>query len=190
MKKHRKSIVYQAGLYIVRLLGEELPTDLVFHNVHHTINVVEGVVTIGKAEGISDEELEMLMLAAWFHDSGHIATYLGHEEKSIELARNWLQQNAYPTDRIEQVLRCIRATTMPQQPTDKLEQIICDADLYHLSFPTYDHYQELLREEWKRLLGIDESDAAWRERNDAFLRDHSYWTAFGKEKLEGKKQVT
>lgn len=189
MDKHRKGIVYRAGSYVVRLLRKELPADRVFHNVHHTINVVQGVVDIGREEGVSPEGLEVLMLAAWWHDTGHVDTYAGHEERSIERATGWLRRQQYPEDRIAEVVRCIRATTMPQQPADELERVICDADLYHLSFPTYDHYQELLREEWKQLLGIEMTDDAWRASNDAFLRNHRYWTGYGRERLEGRKLV-
>jgi predicted metal-dependent HD superfamily phosphohydrolase len=189
MKKHRESIVYRAGSHVVRLLREQLPADRVFHNVHHTINVVQGVVDIGREEQLGPEDMEILMLAAWFHDTGYVYTYADHEERSIELAQEWLRGQAYPENRMEEILRCIRATTMPQQPTNKLEQVICDADLYHLSFATYDHYQELLREEWNLLLGIEMTDAEWRESNDTFLRNHHYWTDFGREYLEDRKLV-
>ncbi len=187
MKKHRESIVYRAGNYVVRLLRSELPADRLFHNVHHTINVVQGVVDIGRAEQVTPLEMEILMLAAWFHDTGHIETYARHEQVSEQLAAEWLEEQAYPPAQIREVLRCIRATTMPQQPADKMEQIICDADLYHLSFPTYDHFQELLREEWKLLLGIEMTDEEWRASNDAFLRQHHYWTAYGRTHLEARK---
>lgn len=187
MGKHRESIVYRAGSYVVRLLREQLPADRVFHNVHHTINVVQGVVDIGREENVSPGEQEVLMLAAWFHDAGHVCAYAGHEEESIRLATDWLRSQHYPEAKIAEVERCIRATTMPQQPNDKLERIICDADLYHLSFPTYDHYQELLREEWKLLLGIEMTDDEWRASNDNFLRRHHYWTDYGRNLLEGRK---
>lgn len=189
MSKYRNNIVCRAGSYVVRLLREQLSGDRVFHNVHHTINVVQGVVDIGRAEGLKPQDIEVLMLAAWFHDTGHVDTYAGHEERSIELASGWLRGQQYGENRIAEVVRCIRATKMPQQPTDELERVMCDADLYHLSFPTYDHYQELLREEWKMLLGIEMTDLEWQERNDAFLSRHHYWTRYGRERLEGRKVV-
>lgn len=187
MSAHRHSIVYLAGSYVVRLLRLELPADRLFHGTHHTINVVQGVVDIGRAEGVTDEELEILMLAAWFHDTGHIRTYAGHEEESIVLATEWLTAQRYPADKLADVVRCIRATTMPQSPTTRLERVICDADLYHLSFVTYDHYQELLREEWRIILNIEMTDEEWEKSNDAFLRNHTYWTKYGQEHLESKK---
>jgi len=184
---HRRTILYRAGRYVTKLLIHQLPPDRVFHNLHHTINVMQGAHEIGKAEGLSDTELEIVMLAAWFHDTGHIKTYNGHERVSMAIAEEWLRTEHYPEQGIKQVLRCIEVTTMPQQPTTKLESVICDADLYHLSFNTYDHYQEMLREEWKRELDVDVSDEDWNSQNMAFLTGHSYWTDYGKNVLEARK---
>ena len=57
-----------------------------------------------------------------------------------EKAKNWRKNGTkenYPTEKMESVLACIGATIMPQQPTNLLEEIICDADLYHLSLDEY-----------------------------------------------------
>lgn len=186
---HRRTILYRAGRYVTQLLIRELPPDRVFHNLHHTINVVQGASKIGKAEGLSTDELEIVMLAAWFHDTGHIRTYTGHELVSIEIARNWLTTAEYPDEKLAEVLRCIEVTTMPQHPLTSIEAVMCDADLYHLSFNTYDHYQEMLREEWRREMGIEVSDIDWNRQNLAFLQSHKYFTSFGKDKLECRKSV-
>ncbi|CAH0999213.1 hypothetical protein LEM8419_00510 [Neolewinella maritima] len=186
---HRRTILYRAGHYVTQLLIKQLPKDRVFHNLHHTINVMQGALKIGKAEGLTEEELEIVMLAAWFHDTGHVKTYTGHEVVSMQLAQEWLEKENYPADRIAAVLRCIEVTTMPQRPVTKIESVMCDADLYHLSFNTYDHYQEMLREEWRRELGIEVSDEDWNEQNAAFLSSHHYFTDYGKKVLECRKSV-
>ena len=189
MKEHRKSIVYRAGRYVTRLLIRQLPEGRVFHNLHHTINVVQGVIKIGRKEGLKPKQIEELVLAAWFHDTGHVETYTGHEAVSMRLAREWLEKQDYPADRIAQVLRCIEVTTMPQQPQTPMENVMCDADLYHLSFQSYDHYQEMLREEWRRELGIDMTDEDWDRANTTFLTQHRYFTAYGQKELECRKVV-
>ncbi|THH39679.1 HD domain-containing protein [Neolewinella litorea] len=189
MNHHRRTILYRAGRYVTQLLIHQLPKDRVFHNLHHTINVTQGALKIGQEEQLTDEELEIVMLAAWFHDTGHIKTYTGHEQVSMQIARDWLEGEKYPAPRIESVLRCIEVTTMPQRPETKMEAVICDADLYHLSFNTYDHYQEMLREEWRRELGIEVSDEDWNKQNAAFLTGHHYFTEYGRENLESRKTV-
>jgi predicted metal-dependent HD superfamily phosphohydrolase len=187
---YRKSILYRAGRYVTQLLIRELPPDRVFHNLHHTINVTQGALKIGRAEQLGPEELEIVVLAAWFHDTGHIRAYTGHEAHSIRIAEAWLERVAYPPEKRDRVLSCIAATVMPQRPRNKLEEVICDADLYHLSFSTYDHYQEMLREEWRRELGIDMTDEEWHRRNTKFLTSHRYFTRYGREKLECRKSTS
>ncbi|MCP9236334.1 HD domain-containing protein [Lewinella sp. JB7] len=186
---HRRTILYRAGRFVTQLLIQQLPPDRVFHNLHHTINVMQGALKIGRAEGLSEEELEIVMLAAWFHDTGHVKTYTGHERVSMDIAREWLSAEHYPEERIDAVLRCIEVTTMPQRPTNTIEAVMCDADLYHLSFNTYDHYQEMLREEWRLELGIEVSDEDWNRQNDAFLKSHSYFTKYGQDVLECRKSI-
>lgn len=189
MKSHRKELYYRAGRYVTRLLLDKLPKECVFHNVQHTFNVVRGVRAIGKAEGLKEKDLEILILAAWFHDTGHVIAYQGHELMSTKIARDFLKENDYPKTKISEVESCILATTMPQNPKNHLEKIMCDADLYHLSFSSYDHYQQLLREEWKNMLNKEFTDEEWQEQNDDFLQTHRYFTDYGVAKLEPKKWI-
>ncbi|MBC6995407.1 HD domain-containing protein [Neolewinella lacunae] len=182
------NITYLTGRYVARLLISKLPADRLYHNLHHTINVVQGVINIGNAEKVSEPEMETLLLAAWFHDVGHIKTYEGHEVASAEIARDFLLRHDYPAERMAAVARCILATTMPQRPESHLEEIICDADMYHLSLVTYEHAQELLREEWSRVLGKVSSDEDWERENQEFLHQHHYFTHYGQTVLQPRKE--
>ncbi len=182
------SIVYHAGRYVAKVLIEELPTDRYYHNLHHTINVVQGVIAIGQAERVTAEELECLLLAAWFHDIGHVETYVGHEAAGARIATAFLEDHDFPPEKTELVANCILATRMPQQPANKLEEIICDADMFHLSLPTYEQSQELLRAEWQKVLGKKSTDEEWRQENSNFLNQHTYFTAYGKKTLQDKKE--
>ncbi|MCP9235911.1 HD domain-containing protein [Lewinella sp. JB7] len=186
--KKQKRITQRASRYITRRLIRELPHNRIFHNIHHTLTVWRGVKVIGKAMGVSKEELEIVSLAAIFHDAGHVECYIGHEEASVNMAREWLEQEGYPSDKIERVAACIRATSMPQQPRDQLESIICDADLLHLSFESYPDYQEMLRREWQLELGVKYTDEDWETTNNAFLADHRYFTDYARRELEPRKQ--
>ncbi len=182
------NITYLTGRYVARLLISKLPANRLYHNLHHTINVVQGVINIGNAEKVSELDMETLLLAAWFHDVGHINTYEGHEVAGAEIARDFLQRQGYPAERMAAVARCILATTMPQRPASPLEEIICDADMYHLSLVTYEHAQELLREEWSRVLGKVSSDEDWERENQEFLQQHHYFTHYGQTVLQPRKE--
>ncbi len=182
------TITHRAGHYVSRLLISRLASDLLYHNLHHTLDVVHGVLAIGGAEAVSLEEMEVLILAAWFHDTGLTVRYLGHEAVSAEIARAFLLTEDYSAEKIAVVEGCILATQMPQHPRTQPQEILCDADLYHLAHPTYAHSQELLREEWKRILSKAYTDEQWHEENEAFLRAHQYFTRYGRTVLQPLKE--
>ena len=182
-----KNIVLKAAVHVAQLIISEQPKNRVFHNLHHTLTVLEGARKIGKAENLNEDELEMVLLAAVFHDLGHIECYKGHEESSMRLAKEWLTEQNYSQDRISIILGCIGATKIPQNPKTLLEKVICDADLIHLSFKSYPIYREMLRSEWEKALDWVFSDEEWINNNNKFLQDHSYFTDYGKKTLERKK---
>ncbi|UOY05472.1 HD domain-containing protein [Muricauda sp. SCSIO 64092] len=182
-----QNIVLRAAVFAAQLIIAEQPKNRVFHNLHHTLTVLEGAGRIGRAENLTEDELEMVLLAAVFHDLGHIKCYNGHEEVSMRFARKWLSEHQYPEDKTTIVLGCIGATKIPQSPKHILEQVVCDADLIHLSFESYPIYREMLRSEWEMELGLTYSDEEWIANNNKFLQDHSYFTAYGKNVLEPKK---
>ena len=188
MIRKNHSITFLAGRYITRLFAAKLSDDLVFHNFHHTSNVVRGVKDIGRHLHIGKEEKKILLLAAWFHDSGHIVKYIGHEAESQKIAKEWLTKEQYPIEKINQVMACIAVTQLPQQPKNLLEQIMCDSDLYHLSLGEYCHLQFQLREEFKRIFKKEYTDIKWMEDNLAFIHNHQYFTDYGQSVLEKRKQ--
>jgi uncharacterized protein len=126
-------IINNVEKYVTSLLQSKLPQSLTFHNCQHTKNVVYAVKHIGKKSRISAEELEIVTIAAWFHDTGFTVTYSGHEEESIKIAANHLSLLKYENRKVQKVLDCIQATKLPQQPLDLVGEVLCDADLFHLS---------------------------------------------------------
>lgn len=184
-----KNIQFQAGVYVSHLLSQELPIGLLFHNLNHTINVVDGVQVIGQYHDVSKSELEILTLAAWFHDTGHIITYEGHEAESQQIADSFLKKHQYPAQKLKLVLSCIAATKMPQRPSEQLQAILCDADLYHLTFWEYPFLQQQLREEQERVHHTSHTDQEWNKLNLHFLEDHHYHTDYGRVVLQKQKEI-
>ncbi|MDR1761514.1 MAG: hypothetical protein LBR55_03590, partial [Bacteroidales bacterium] len=111
--------------------------DYSYHNLFHVQDVVQHVEIIGKNEGVSNEELLILKLAALFHDIGFTQSYKNHEMHSIAIAQTILSNARYTPTQIEQVCQLIVATRMPQKPHNLLEQIMCDADLDYLGRNDY-----------------------------------------------------
>ena len=113
-------------------LESELPKQLYYHNIKHTIDVVTQVELIGLGEEVTDHDLLILKTAALFHDSGHILGYDDHERYSTLIAREILPDYYYTQTQIEQICELIMSTQMPPKPKNKLEEIMCDADLDYL----------------------------------------------------------
>jgi predicted metal-dependent HD superfamily phosphohydrolase/uncharacterized membrane protein len=169
------------------LIRDKLPPHYIYHNYNHTVDVVESVIEIAEGSALSKEEAEIVVLAAWFHDTGFIEVYDGHEEKSQEIAGNFLRENLYPEEKIEMVLGCIAATKYPQQPTNMLEYVICDADLSGIASKKYYEKAEFLRRELELALGRTESDAEWLQSEVNFLSQHRYHTPYAHLKFDKKR---
>lgn len=178
----------QVSIYVEELLCTKLPEGHIFHNLNHTHSVVQAVEEICDFLTISEPEREVVLLAAWFHDCGHVNACTRHEEESKKLAKSFLMEANYSEAKITKVLQCIDATKLPQHPVDVLGQILCDADLYHLAASNYFDLLAKLREEWVQIRNEEHLDKDWFQLNLNFLQAHQYFTDFGKAVLEEKKQ--
>lgn len=156
-------------------------SKLPFHSLQHTLEVVERVKLIAQKCSLSKDEMEPVLIAAWFHDTGYSSTYVGHEEESARLAEKFLSQAQYDREKIKLVVSCVHATKMPQNPMSEQAEILCDADIFHISTPDFFFKKLLLRREWELILGKTYSDQAWHELNLAFLQEHHFFTSYSKE---------
>jgi len=71
---------------------------------------------------------EIVELAAWLHDVAavqDIAALPRHPALSAEIARNVLEQNGYPSERIERVERCILFHSVPVQIGGGAPEEVC-----------------------------------------------------------------
>jgi len=174
----------KAGDFVYELLKTKLPRDIIYHDYNHTLDVVKECKEIAKKAGVNEEEMEIVMVAAWFHDVGYIEAYEGHEEKSAEIAIKFLKENNYPEDKTKLVIGCIRATKYPQSPKNLLEEIVCDADLDHIAKDDYMDKAELLRVEWEKFTNKKFSDLEWIKHEIDFFSHHRFFTKYAKKEYE------
>ncbi|HUH27906.1 MAG TPA: HD domain-containing protein [Gelidibacter sp.] len=174
--------------YCSDILHSDKCKNLPFHNFTHTQEVIEKTYLISDVMGIKTEEVDLIVIAACFHDTGFSENYEGHEEVSKRLAAQFMEKANCTKREIERVLSCIDATKMPQNPHDIYEEILCDADLFHLGTSNFLYRNMLLRKEWELFRDIVMTDEAWLVLNIKFLEEHQFKTAYGKEILEKGKQ--
>ncbi|WP_346237627.1 Pycsar system effector family protein [Niabella insulamsoli] len=161
---------------------------LVYHNFKHTEGVVLAAIQIANHYQLHEKDYFIVTTAAWFHDAGYFLDYANHEQKSAELARDFLDSKGIDQDTIEQVVQCILATKMPQKPTGRLEEIVCDADLFHFGTDAFRANNKLMRleVEGKKQMKVNKAD--WRKNTISLLKNHSYFTDYCRALLDNKKR--
>lgn len=175
--------------FLMAKLEKELPDYITYHTAEHTRNVIAATSELASAENITGDELTMLKTAALFHDAGFLQQSAGHEEISCIIAREHLPDYGYTDAQIEHICRIIIATRLPQTPTDKLSEILCDADLFYLGTDTYTTNADKLYREFKHT-GVIKTDTEWRLMQVEFLSSHRYFTSSAIARLDTAKQQT
>jgi len=188
MNKIDVNLVKEAGDYVSKLLAKKLPASIEFHTVVHAQSVVDNAEFIGKNSGLTDDEINIVKLCAWFHDTGYIIKPDGHEEESAKIAAEFLIDKDVDEDIITQVQNCILATRTPQQPKTLLSKVLCDADLMHLSADDYFEQIEQMRKEWINLARKKISKRKFHTTSVKFFQNHEYHTDFAKKELQPKKE--
>ena len=183
-------IIEKTKVFATNLLKNSLNPKHLYHNLKHTQRVVKSTKELLDAHNLSEEENEIIILAAWLHDTGYTEGTTEHEETSCDIAHNFLSEQEYNVDKIHQVIACIRATKRYYKPQNLHEMIIRDADSSHFGQKSYWETSDYLREELS-LLGIaDYSSKEWANANmEMFKKEHQFYTNYAKENWQaGKKK--
>jgi predicted metal-dependent HD superfamily phosphohydrolase len=175
--------------HISGIYKDKLPDDNCYHNLTHTEEVVGVAKELARLSNVNDEDMETLIIAAWFHDIGYLKQCEGHEEASAEMAADFLQSNNYPDDKINKVKDLIRVTRIPQRPKNLLQEIICDADLHHLGVKDFAEKGEMLRCEIEKYVDKKFSNSDWLKNNIMFFKHQEFFTPAAKEKFEAQKKI-
>ena len=189
MNEQQRQVLEQAQEYVTHLFRNKVDPHFVFHNLGHTQQVVAAAKELGSHYNLNDDDLYVLLLSAWFHDTGFSTGKAEeHEKESINLAANFLEERNVDPQVVQRVSSCIQATRMPQSPLSQVEKIMCDADLYHLGSGDYKKINDLLKQEQEYYFKKEFSKKEWRQRNIEFLETHQYFTDYAQQMQEPRKQ--
>lgn len=190
MTESQLVVLQEAQALVTDMLQNKLSKNIKFHTLQHTQEVVAACQVLADHFQMNDNDRFALYLAAWFHDTGYTSgSATDHEKVSIALADEFMSIRNLDDEIKNKVKGCINATRMPQNPQTLAEQIICDADLFHLGTGAFDEKNKLLRQELIEFAGNDVSKKEWRKINIRFLQRHTYFTNYGKEKLQPVKNL-
>ncbi|MBF4507975.1 HD domain-containing protein [Flavobacterium sp. JLP] len=183
------NLIEQSEDFVSILLKDKLSNLYSYHNFNHTLTVVNAVKELCKKEDVGGDEKEMLLVAAWFHDTGYTVGYENHEKESVKIASNFLKEKGQSDEYIEKVSSLILATIKEYVPKTHLEKIIKDADFAHLMGTEYETTCELLRIELKNTWNLNFSNAEWAKENMGFLLNkHRFYTDYAQKKWQPLKE--
>lgn len=174
--------------FMLNKLSAELSGALHYHGVHHTLDVLFVTEQLCKLESVGKRDTILLKTAALFHDAGFLIDRNEHEKHSCGIARQFLPSFEYVESDIERICGMIMATRIPQSPQNKLEEILCDADLDYLGRPDfYSIGQTLFLElqEGSLLTSVE----AWNRLQLNFLEKHHFFTKTNQKRREEAKQI-
>jgi class 3 adenylate cyclase len=178
---------YKTEHHVLKMLESGLDKNLYYHSINHTKDVVKSVERLALLEGVTDEGLFLLKTAAIFHDAGFLESYSHNEPIGARMAEEILPQYGYTQDHIQTIKELIFVTQIPHKPTNKLQEIICDADLDYLGRNDFEEIADKLRRELRER-GIISSDRKWDEIQISFLNQHKYFTKTAKEIRQKTKE--
>ncbi|NJO24839.1 MAG: HD domain-containing protein [Bacteroidia bacterium] len=85
-------LLAEAQDFVSGIFRDRINKRFPFHNIEHTLYVVTACAEIASAYTLSEEDILVLSLAAWFHDTGYAAEDVpDHEKESIKTATGFLR---------------------------------------------------------------------------------------------------
>ncbi len=173
---------------IVNYLKSNLPEEVIYHDLFHTLNVEKAAIRFGRLEGLNEEELMLLRTAALYHDAGFVFNSARNELHSVRLMEQQLPLYGYDKDQIDQVRAMILVTAINVQPVTLLEELICDSDHDYIGRADYYVVSEKLRQELEAF-GHPMSDLEWIDfQLDYLQNEHQFYSVTAKNiRDKGKK---
>lgn len=185
---HNKDIVAEAKKYVNTILISL--DDMYYHQYSHTLDVVERAVYLWYKENLPSEDIELLELAALFHDTGFIVQYEHNEPIWAKFASNFLKTYLYPNDKIATIERIILATDPNYtEPKDIFEKIIKDADVDNLGRDDFFEQWSRVKSEVEVLKNIKIKDPEWHHAMLDVLYKNKFYTKTQIEERQQKKEA-
>ncbi len=179
---------HAAKAFILDKLDRELSDRLSYHGLHHTLDVLYITEELCYFEKVNPYDMMLLKTAALFHDSGFTINNKEHEQLGCQLAKAHLPLYDYTPMEIERICGMIMATKIPQSPQNRLEQILCDADLDYLGRDDFYTIGATLFEELKAY-NVLQTEEAWNRLQVNFLEKHTFFTKTNLRRRARKKQL-
>lgn len=120
----------------INTIRSQLPADIRFHTIEHTLDVLSETILFALTDHLTDREIELLSIAAAYHDIGYIERPRRNEEIGVRMAVEAMRAAGYSESEVQEVTSMIEDTTvrvtnrgLEQISRSKLAGYLLDADL-------------------------------------------------------------
>ncbi|MEP7373665.1 MAG: HD domain-containing protein [Chitinophagaceae bacterium] len=180
------SLLSEIVTYVESLFRIYNKPYLLYHNLYHTRQVVRHAEEIASHYELENNSFFEVVAAAWFHDTGQLTGEPGgHEERGVQIMKEFLAGKNSDEKIITGISLCIMATKMTATASTLTEQIICDADTYHLGTKDFLRLDKLVWEEMEQRLNKPISNKI--QRSLVFLEKHQFFTLYCRQLLSAGK---
>src|ERR1700682_3844124 len=158
MSKHDAPIVRLAAQNVFQLFRSAGPDNpLVFHSFGRARALVDASREVAKGAKLDDGDLPVLLLAAWFHNTGYAVGPKGNRKQSAEVARAFLAEQGQLQELADEVAAAIQSSDSPS-PDKPVQELMHDALLLPIASKNYQELAEQFRLERGRRNGEVHSD--------------------------------
>lgn len=171
-------IINNAKLFVIDFFGRNKDPKYLFHTLEHTLNVVQQTEQIGKEEKLTEQEMQAVLIAAWFHDAGYLIQLEDHESFSIQTVRSFFEKNPADPEVCVMVEACIKATKRDHEPCTLPEKVIMDADVSHLGNPDFISISKKLRKERSSCMNREVPSLEYWKGTLAFMERQQFYTNY------------
>ncbi len=171
----KKELISDIKNYVNYLM---IPLDnLYYHHYEHALSVMERAIYLATMEWCNNEEIELLIIAALFHDTWFVIQYDDNEVFWAKIAQNYLKTILYPEEKIEIIQKIILATQPERKPKTLLEKIIKDSDMDNLWTEEFFSSGEKLKHERETIKKIKINDPDWRHASLDVIEWYKFYTS-------------
>jgi len=186
-------------------LAKRFPDEVLpYHGKHHSEDVLKEAILFALIEDISEHDLELLAVAAVFHDSGFTEQYDANEERGADIAERFMREDGcYSEDDIARVKNAILCTRVKPgekyfvqviEGDDKLGKILADADVSNFGCSDFAEFTESREKVYQELVAVGkisgdtpDNKRDFKEFTKSYFSGHR-WQTQAAHRLRGAKE--
>lgn len=198
-------ILNKTEKYVTKVYVNEFSDKFIFHDLKYIHRIVDETEKIAISEGLSESDIEILLLVAWFYYVGFkdfdayekakepTDIFVQCKKCSMMAAKAFLEKEQYPPEKIEKTLKILDKAFPDNEPHlqkgGKLENIVVDAIRMDFGRPKGKKRAKLLYEEFLLLGTLNFGKRGWYEAMIEYLTNFDYTTKYGKKHFSPNKKA-